>query len=232
MTSSRAIAGVWLTLMLTLARAGHAATPGAGAAPAAAAGPRLDVRYDAASDFRAHFSQTLTNATFKRKSALSGEVLLKKPGKMRWNYQSPDVKMYLADGALLWLYEPEDKQAFKQELKSSQLPAALAFLTGKGKLSDEFEIAFPTQPPAGVGTARDYLLSLHPRRAQPQVKEITFVVDPDTFLVRESLLVDGQGNINDMLFSDIKVSTGLPDSTFRWTPPAGVRVIDTSKLNK
>ena len=35
-----------------------------------------------------------------------------------------------------------------------------------------------------------------------------------------------------MLFSDIKVSTGLPDSTFRWTPPAGVRVIDTSKLNK
>ena len=35
-----------------------------------------------------------------------------------------------------------------------------------------------------------------------------------------------------MVFSDIKVGTGLPDSTFRWTPPAGVRVIDTAKLGR
>jgi outer membrane lipoprotein carrier protein len=191
---------------------------------------RVQKRYDAAGDFRAHFSQTLTNPTFKRKTALSGEVLLKKPGKMRWNYQTPDVKMYLADGTRLWLYEPEDHQAFKQDLKSSQLPAALAFLTGKGKLADEFEIAFSKAP--GIGTARDYLLSLRPRQAQPQVKEITFVVDPETFLVRESVLVDGQGNVNDMLFSDIKINGGVPDATFKWSPPAGTRVIDAAKLGK
>jgi outer membrane lipoprotein carrier protein len=227
-------------LLLTLLRATAPPPPAAVTAPAAVrTSARLDLRvvvervqkrYDAASDFRAHFSQTLTNPTFKRKSALAGEVLLKKPGKMRWNYQTPDVKMYLADGAHLWLYEPEDKQAFKQELKSSQLPTALAFLTGKGKLTDEFEIAFSSQ--RGWGTARDYVLSLHPRQAQPQVKEITFVVDPDSFLVRESVLVDGQGNVNDMIFSDIKIGTGLPDSTFRWSPPAGIRVIDTAKLGK
>jgi outer membrane lipoprotein-sorting protein len=76
------------------------------------------------------------------------------------------------------------------------------------------------------------VLSLHPRQAQAQVKEITFVVDADSFLVRESVLVDGQGNVNDMLFSDIKIGSGLPDSTFRWSPPAGTRVIDTAKLGK
>jgi len=209
------------------------------AAAAAAAGERLGLdavidhvqkRYDGATDFRAHFSQTLTNPVFKRKTALYGEVLLKKPGKMRWNYQTPDVKMYLADGSRLWLYEPDDRQAFKQDLKSSQLPAALAFLTGKGKLADEFEIAFARSP--GVGTARDYVLSLHPRQAQPQVKEITFVVDPESFLVRESLLVDGQGNVNDMLFADIKINSGVPDGTFKWSPPAGTRVIDAGKLGK
>jgi outer membrane lipoprotein carrier protein len=234
MTSPHAIAVGLLTLLRALAPAVAPPAP-----TSAARGARLELqavvervqkRYDAASDFRAHFSQTLTNPTFKRKSSLSGEVLLKKPGKMRWNYQTPDVKMYLADGAVLWLYEPEDKQAFKQELKSSQLPAALAFLTGKGKLGEQFEIALSTA--AGVGTARDYVLSLRPRLAQPQVKELTFVVDPETFLVRESVLVDGQGNVNDMLFSDIKVGTGLPDSTFRWSPPSGVRVIDTAKLGK
>jgi len=61
---------------------------------------------------------------------------------------------------------------------------------------------------------------------------MTFVVDPYTFQVRETVIVDGQGNVNDMVFSDIKVGTGLPDSIFRWTPPAGVRVIDTAKLGR
>jgi outer membrane lipoprotein carrier protein len=191
---------------------------------------RVQHRYDAAGDFRARFTQTLTNPTFNRKSTSSGEVLLKKPGRMRWNYEKPEPKMYLADGDLLWLYEPEDKQAFKQDLKSSQLPAALAFLTGKGKLSDEFDISFAANP--GYGTARDYVLLLQPKRAQAQVKSLMFVVDPVSFHVRESILVDGQGNTNDMLFSDVKVGTGLPDSSFRWTPPAGVRIIDTAKLGK
>jgi outer membrane lipoprotein carrier protein len=224
-------------LVLVFAAAVHAAPPPPAGEPAGEARLALkDVvdhvqkRYDGAKDFRARFNQTLTNATFGRKTSSSGEVLLKKPGRMRWNYEKPDPKMYLSDGNSLWLYEPEDKQAFKQDLKASQLPAALAFLTGKGKLTDEFDITFA--PPSPYGTPRDYVLSLRPKQAQPQVKEMTFVVDPDTFHVRETVIVDGQGNINDMVFSDIKVGTGLPDSTFHWTPPPGVRVIDTAKLGR
>jgi outer membrane lipoprotein carrier protein len=191
---------------------------------------RVQKRYDAAVDFRARFNQTLTNAAFKRKTSLTGDVLLKKPGRMRWNYQSPDAKMYLADGDLLWLYEPEDRQAFKQDLKSSQLPAALAFLTGKGRLAAEFDIALATD--ARVGNPGDYVLSLSPRQPQAQVKSILFVVDPQAFQVRESLITDSQGNTNDLLFSDIRINTRIPDATFRWTPPAGVRVIDAAKLGR
>jgi outer membrane lipoprotein carrier protein len=191
---------------------------------------RVQKRYDGAVDFRARFNQTLTNATFKRKTSLTGDVFLKKPGRMRWNYQAPDVKMYLADGDLLWLYEPEDRQAFKQDLKSSQLPAALAFLTGKAKLATEFEITLAGD--ARVGNAGDYVLSLSPRQPQAQVKSILFVVDPQTFQVRESLITDAQGNTNDLLFSDIKINSRIADATFRWTPPAGVRVIDAAKLGR
>jgi outer membrane lipoprotein carrier protein len=185
-------------------------------------------RYDVAKDFRARFNQTLTNAAFGRKTSSAGEVLLKKPGRMRWNYAQPEVKMYLADGNTLWLFEPEDKQAFKQELKGSQLPAALAFLTGKGKLSEEFDIAVAKDPP--VGTIRDYVLALSPRQPQAQVKSLLFVVDPDTFFVRETFIVDAQGNSNDILFSDVKINVHLPESTFHFTPPAGTRIVDTNKM--
>ena len=218
-----------LALFVLTALAGDApvATPPARLAVPAVV-ERVQKKYDGAADFRASFNQTLTNATFKRRSSSTGEVLLKKPGRMRWNYKTPETKTYVSDGDVLWLYEPEDKQAFKQELKGSQLPAALAFLTGKGKLADEFDIALAKDPP--VGTSRDYVLALSPRQPQAQVKSLLFVVDPDSFFVRETFIVDAQGNTNDILFTDVKINVRLPESTFHFTPTAGVRVVDTNKM--
>ena len=209
-----------------------------GPAPAAA-GAKTDVkvvvaevqkRYDAAADFRARFTQTLTSQALGRKTSSAGEVMFKKPGRMRWDYEKPDKSSYVTDGGVLWLYEPDDKQAFKQKLETSQLPAALSFLTGKGKLTTEFEVSFAEKTP--YGAPGDYVLALLPRSAQPQVKTILFVVDPRTFDVRESVITDAQGNINDLTFADIRVNTKVPDALFKWTPPAGVRVIDTAKLGK
>jgi outer membrane lipoprotein carrier protein len=220
----------FLSLLLTSAPVLTATAPGAGPSQldVATVVDRVQKRYDGADDFRARFNQTLTNAAFKRRTSSTGEVLLKKPGRMRWNYQTPDPKMYLADGDMLWLYEPEDKQAFKQDLRSSQLPAALAFLTGKGKLATEFDIAFARD--ARLGSPGDYVLALSPKQPQSTIKGILFVVDPTTFQVRESMITDAQGNTNDLLFSDIKINSKISDGTFRWTPPAGTRVIDAAKM--
>ncbi len=206
---------------------------------AAPAGARLDVnavvdkvqhRYDTATDFRARFTQTLTSATMGRKTNSAGGVMFKKPGKMRWDYDKPERATYVSDGNTLWLYEPDDAQAFKQSLSASQLPAALAFLTGKGKLAAEFDITLVDKSPyAGAG---EYVLALSPKVAEPQVKSLVFIVDPKTFDVRESVITDGQGNTNDLTFADIKTNTKLPDSEFRWSPPSGTRVIDTNKLGR
>jgi len=179
-------------------------------------------------------SRTLTSSALGRKTNSAGEVTFKKPGRMRWDYEKPEKSSYVTDGGVLWLYEPDDKQAFKQDLKSSQLPAALAFLTGQGKLAAEFDITFWKSPatPSPYGTARDYVLALVPKAPQAQVKTILFVVDPASFDVRETVLFDQQGNVNDLTFAELRFNTGLADGTFRWAPPAGVRLIDAAKLGK
>jgi outer membrane lipoprotein carrier protein len=226
--------GPLVSLLMATAQAPAVAGP----APAAG-GARLDVkavvaevqkRYDGATDFRARFTQTMTSSTMGRKTNSAGEVMFKKPGRMRWDYEKPEKSSYITDGGVLWLYEPDDKQAFKQKLESSQLPAALSFLTGKGKLATEFDIAFAGK--SSYGSPGDYLLSLSPKAAQAQVKSILFVIDPRTFDVRESVITDGQGNVNDLVFADIRVNTRVPDALFKFTPPAGTRVIDTAKLGK
>jgi outer membrane lipoprotein carrier protein len=225
-------------LLAVISRVLLAAAPVAAAPPPAAAG-HLDVgtvvdkvqrRYDGASDFRARFTQTLTSAAMGRKTNSAGAVMFKKPGRMRWDYEKPERAMYVSDGNTLWLYEPDDQQAFKQALSTSQLPAALAFLTGKGKLANEFDITLVDKSP--YAAPGEYVLALSPKVAEPQVKSLLFIVDPKTFDVRESVITDGQGNLNDLTFADIRTNTHLPDSDFRWSPPSGVRVIDTAKLGR
>ena len=225
-------------LSLALAAPPAAPTPPAPAAPAAAPGrlplpaviEKMQKNYDQAKDFHAHFSQKYTNVAFNRTKVSSGEVTFKKGGRMRWDYDKPDPQMFVSDGRVLWLYEPNDKQAFKQDLKQSQLPGALSFLLGKGKLTDEFEIS-----PAGeiaYGNKVDYRLSLKPKQPQATYKSIYFIVDAKSFYVTESVLVNAQGDINDISFSDVKVNAKVPDTLFKWSPPSGVRLIDTGKMSK
>jgi outer membrane lipoprotein carrier protein len=225
------------TLFVATIAGGAGAVPPRPATPAKpAAGPvasvlaRMQERYDKAIDYRAKFTQKYTSSATGRERTSSGEVFIKKPGRMRFSYQTPTPSMYLSNGTTFWQYEPEAKQAFKQDLKTSQLPAAVAFLMGKGKLTDEFEVQPAEKLPYGAAT--DHKLHLKPKKAQSAYKAIYFVVDPATFLVKESILINAQGDINAFAFTDAKVDSKVPDDTFKWTAPAGVRIIEGAKPSK
>lgn len=221
----------FLTLVLATGTQAHPAAASAAEGPdLATVIDRMQKRYDQAKDFRAHFTQEYGRAVVGRTTVSTGEITFKKPGRMRWDYDKPEPRMFLSNGQVLWLYEPSEKQAFKQDLKTSQLPAALAFLMGKGKIVDEFDVSFAAgdQP----GRPGDYRLALTPKQPQSAYKSILFVVDPKEFLVRESVLVDSQGNTNHFIFETMAVNTKVPDSVFKWSAPAGVRVVDTGQMGK
>ncbi|MBP8196484.1 MAG: outer membrane lipoprotein carrier protein LolA, partial [Deltaproteobacteria bacterium] len=97
--------------------------------PVAEVVTQLQKSYESIGSLRAKFGQTLSGPMGKRQA--SGTVALKKPGKMRWDYEKPEKKLFIADGTTLWVYEPEDEQAYKQPLSSSQLPAQVSFLFGR-----------------------------------------------------------------------------------------------------
>lgn len=186
--------------------------------------------YEGTASLRARFVQVLEGAMGKRQA--EGEMLLKKPGKMRWDYSKPEKKLFVADGTTLWVYEPEDEQAFKQPLSGSQLPAQVSFLFGKGRLADEFDITAPEKDSerAGLGGPGDIVLKLVPRVPTAQYRYLAFVVDPRSYLVKETVVYDQQGGSNHLRFSKIElnVKSGVEDRLFQFTPPAGTRVIDAA----
>lgn len=179
--------------------------------------------YAEATDLKAAFTQTYTYKVYGRKQVSSGRVFFKKPRMMRWDYKKPVSKVFVADGKTLWVYEPEENQAFKQSLADSQLPVALTFMSGEGRLADEFEARL-MQSPSDI-----YTVELIPRRHAGDYRSLLLKVDRETFAVRSSTVVDPVGNTNQVVFSGVETNAGIADKAFRFSPPAGVRVITEPK---
>lgn len=201
-----------------------APAPAAAADPAHLAAERMQKFYEATKDLHARFEQEQTSPVTGTRKA-SGEVFLKKPGRMRWEYTKPDKKLMLADGKTLWVYEPDDEQAFKHDLKSSSLPSSVAFLFGEGRLADEFEITL-AQPDARRPLAPgDLLLRLIPKKATAQYHHLEFVVDGKSYMVKETVVYDQQAGQNRMRFADVTTNQGVSDGKFSFTPPPGTRIL-------
>ena len=99
---------------------------------------KVDQRYDHMHTLEAHFTETYTGAGMSRTE--SGTLLLKKPGRMRWDYDQPRPKLFLTDGQTAWFYVPGEHQARRTPVKQlDDLRSPLRYLLGKTKLEKELE---------------------------------------------------------------------------------------------
>jgi outer membrane lipoprotein carrier protein len=184
--------------------------------------------YDQTKDVSASFFQTFVNKLYKRTDRSKGQVVFKKPGMMRWEYAEPNGKMIVSNGKKLLVYEPgeegEKGQVLAQEIGEAQLPQALAFLMGTGKLADSF--TFRLLDAKREGYAGGDVLELRPIKPTPHYDRILFYVERAPALrglVRRLLIIDGAGNRNRFDFSTLKFNTGVPAKHFDWQPPKDAR---------
>ena len=216
-----------LTLLLTSPQAiatGAASQPAAteaGVSELAALVDAVQNTYDGVRDFVADFEQVYTSASLGETRTSRGQVFFRKPGMMRWDYSTPTPRFLVSDGSRLWVYEPEQGQYYEEALADAQLPLALRFLMGEGRLADDFEVA--ARPADAQGR---HVLQLTPRRSHGQVRRILLHVAPSNHRVEEVVLLDPLGNTNRIIFRNVRQNVDLPASGFRFSPPAGARRIE------
>ncbi len=218
-----------LTLvLLTATLAGAGAVARAERPPVKDVIAKMQAFYVKTKDLKGPFKQVFTDALYNRERTSWGYFYVKKPGMMRWNYVKPEKKSFIADGKELWVYEPEDKQAFRNPLNTTNLSTGLTFLLGTGDLNKEFEASYATEK---LGAPGDLVIKLTPRKPTAQYKHIILVVKPGDYTVTESMVV-GKNNANHLIFTKLELNTKVPRSQFVFKPPAGVRVINGSNLQK
>jgi outer membrane lipoprotein carrier protein len=211
-------------LLASLASVPSAQAPSASASEVAAA---LQRKYDTIRDFSADFTHQHEGGVLRRKVVEQGSLLVKKPGKMRWEYKTPEKKLFVSDGTRIYFHDPANNQVTVSEVpKGDQAASAALFLTGQGNLPRDFKAGFIEAPAAPAET---YALRLDPKSPQPEYDWLEIVVDRDTLQIRTLTAADKQGGRSTFHFSKFKENVGIADKTFEFQIPRGAEVIHAGR---
>jgi outer membrane lipoprotein carrier protein len=183
----------------------------------------VDEHYNHLQSLQAEFSEIYQGSGTERVEA--GTLWLKKPGKMRWEYRSPEEKLFVGDGKNAWLYLPGEKQVRKSSMKNlDDLRSPLAFLLGKTKLEKELE-TLSFAPDMQLWKPDDVMLRGVPRGLEDRVSQVLLEITPDHQIAR--ILIHGtDDSITEYRFSDQKENLEVPDGKFRFSAPAGSEVVE------
>ena len=183
----------------------------------------VDEHYNRLHTLEAGFTEIYQGAGMNRTE--SGTLWLKKPGKMRWDYRSPEEKLFVSDGKSAWLYLPAEKQVRKEDMrKLDDLRSPLAFLLGKTKLEKELqELSYA--PDAQAWKPGDVILRGIPRGMEGQIQDVLLEITPEHQIAR-IVLHAADDSVTEYRFSDQKEDAPVADGKFQFVPPPGSEVIE------
>ena len=205
-----------------VARAGDSTAPELAAA--------LQKKYDGIKDFSADFSHDYEGGVLRKKITERGHLLVKKPGKMRWDYSAPEPKQFVSDGVKMYSYIPQDKQVIVATVPPDEdAPTPTLFLAGKGNVTRDFAPSLVDAPPGMPAGSR--ALKLIPKAKQRDYDWLVLVLDPASLAIRGLLTVDAQGGKSTFSFTNLKENVGLADKEFAFKIPRGVDVVTAPSRN-
>jgi outer membrane lipoprotein carrier protein len=178
----------------------------------------VEQRYNRTVTLEVLFSQRYTMQGRTRTE--SGQLWLRKPGRMRWEYSRPAGKLFISDGKFIYFYSPTSNRAEKNKLKESEdLRAPLAFLLGKLDFDREFGAFTATTQGA------DTLITATAKSNRLPYTDVEFLVSPAHSIRR--LLVRGQDrSVLEYSFDGEKVNPPIDDAMFRFKLPPGAEFVE------
>jgi len=183
---------------------------------------KLQARYEETKTMSADFKQTTTLPSTSRKRLGNGRLVIAKPGRIRWDYQTPEKQVLVSDGNKFLMYLPSSRQMMVQPVSQYlNSDVTYAFFTGSGNIVRDFN-ALPPDRPVGQ---REKVVKLAPKAQHPQVAHLHVWLD-DSFMISRLEIVDHFGSVTDLAFSNLKRNEPVSPELFRFTPPPGTEIIE------
>lgn len=164
----------------------------------------------------ADFKQVILNEAGNPVQTSFGTFLLARPGKFRWDYQSPFQQQIVANNGKVWFYDHDLEQVTIKKLDQSLGSAPALLLTGDIGLDENFIIENQ-----GVEDNMQWL-RLAPKSPESTFKYILLGLDKGKLAGME--LSDNFGQLTRIYFSKVLINPPVKSSVFDFQPPKGADV--------
>ncbi len=179
----------------------------------------VEKRYNNSRTMQASFEQALRGQGRIGRSE-RGELYLQRPGKMRWNYTSPEGKLFLVDGKNVYYYNPVNRKAEKSPAKESgDMRTPLAFLMGRLDFQRDFQ-RFISRVEGDI----THVVAV-PKSDKAPYSEVEFDLTRDA-VIRTVTVKSQDGSVMSFRFSGEKLNPRLAEEVFQFTLPAGAEMVE------
>jgi outer membrane lipoprotein carrier protein len=196
--------------------------------------------YRSSKTLRAHFLERYFD-NGKEVRSEAGIAYFARPGKMRWEYVSPEPNLYVVDGKWSWFYVPADHTATRVRAKeSADSRTPFALLAGEMKVSRICKsISADTSSPAVDARAVVLRCNLRdgdesvPMRTPAQKAAsslhgayVLFELNPASAELLRVRVIDPGGVQVEFQFANWEFDPRVDESKFHFFPPKGVTIVN------
>jgi outer membrane lipoprotein carrier protein len=179
---------------------------------------KIDDHYNHLSSLKAHYTERYSGMGLERVE--SGTLLLRKPGKMRWSYDTPSGKLFVLDGKYAWFYTPGDAQIQRTPAKQlDDLRSPLRFLLGHTQINKELTNISVTSE------ANGFVISGIPKGMEQRIRLLTLWTSP-AGLIQDMKIDEVDGSVTEFSFTSQQENVSTRAEDFIFVPPQDIPVVD------
>ncbi len=180
----------------------------------------VEKRYSG-SGFTARFVQQSTIKAMDITDKAEGKLFIKRPGMMRWEYETPEKQIILTDGDSLWIFRPDDNQVM-----TGSAPAYFGNGKGASFLSDvrvirkQFDVNIEKTVDPEV-----YRLKMIPKEKKLDITAVHLAIRKDTFEVNWIATYNSYEDETLILLTNVQFNQNIDDAVFRFQIPEGADIV-------
>lgn len=207
MTMKQIMAGLFLSLLLVT-----------GLSQAQSTGEdKLNQFVQHVETFQAAFEQTVIDPEGQVMEQAQGLFVLSRPGKFRWDYDTPYPQKIVADGKNIWFYDVDLEQVTVKSQQEALAETPATLLSGELVPEDKYNI---NNLPSDDGLL---WVELTPKQTESNFQAVTLAFDGD--VLQQMIMRDSFDQRTRLTFTQVIENPKFKQDMFKFTPPTGIDVV-------
>lgn len=166
----------------------------------------------------ADFQQVTRDSSGRILQQMSGQLVVAKPGKMRWSTAAPYEQLVVSDGEQVWIYDMDLEQVTLRDMDQRVQETPALLLTGK---AENVEKSFLIDERK---TDSDHIFRLQPKDPSQLFESLEFHYQGRQIV--RMVILDAAGQVTDITFANTRINHPVDTQAFVFDVPEGVDVID------